>query len=106
LALKPKLVKDRARVDPAPVSTEAHDLYLKGRYLWNQRSLEGLTKAKALFERAVALDPTYALAHSGLADCYSLFMDYGGARAAAGLPKTEAHALKAVALDEAPARGH
>jgi len=106
LALKPKLVKDRALVEPATVSTEAHDLYLKGRYLWNQRSLEGLTKAKALFERAVALDPTYALAHSGLADCYSLFMDYGGARAAEVLPKAKAHALKAVQLDEGLAEAH
>ena len=106
LALKPKLVPDRALVEPATVSTEAHDLYLKGRYLWNQRSLEGLTKAKAFFERAIALDPNYALAHSGLADCYSLFMDYRGARAAEVLPKAKAHALKAVDLDDGLAEAH
>ena len=106
LALKPKLVRDRSLVEPATVSTEAHDLYLKGRYLWNQRTVEGLTKARAFFERAIALDPTYALAHSGLADSYSLLMDYAGARAAEVLPKAKAHALKAVQLDDALAEAH
>jgi len=106
LALKPKLVQDRALVEPATVSTEAHDLYLKGRYLWNQRTVEGLTKAKAFFERAIAIDSNYALAHSGLADCYSLFMDYSGARATEVLPKAKAHALKALELDDGLAEAH
>src|SRR5438874_7039493 len=53
-SLKPKLVPERALVQQAAVSTEAHDLYLKGRYFWNQRSRESLTKAKASFEQAVA----------------------------------------------------
>ena len=106
LALKPKLVQDRALVEPATVSTEAHDLYLKGRYFWNQRTKEGLTKAKALFDRAIDLDPTYALAHSGLADGYTLLMDYGAARAAEVLPKAKAHALRAVELDDGLAEAH
>jgi TolB-like protein/Tfp pilus assembly protein PilF len=106
LALKPKLVQDRALVEPATVSTEAHDLYLKGRYFWNQRTKEGLTKAKGFFERAIALDPAYALAHSGLADCYTLLMDYGAARAGEVLPQAKAHALKAMELDDALAEAH
>ena len=105
-ALTPKLVAERPLVQPTTASTEAHDLYLKGRYLWNQRTEETLRKAKGFFERAITLDPNFALAHSGLADCYSLFMDYSGARAADVLPKAKAHALKAIELDDALAEGH
>jgi len=105
-ALRPKLVPNHALVQQATASPEAHDLYLKGRYFWNQRTKEGLTKAKAFFEEAIALDPSYALAHSGLADSYSLLMDYGGASAAEVLPRAKAHAVEAVRLDEALAEGH
>jgi adenylate cyclase len=106
LALKPRLVPGAALVPEATASVEAHDLYLKGRFFWNQRTKEGLTKAAALFEQALALDPRYALAHSGLADCYTLFSEYGVAHAAETLPKARKHALEAVALDESLAEGH
>jgi TolB-like protein len=105
-ALTPKLVPQRPLVQPTTASTEAHDLYLKGRHLWSQRSEETLRRAKGFFEQAVALDPRFALAHSGLADCYSLSMDYSGARAEDVLPKAKVHALKAVELDDALAEGH
>jgi TolB-like protein/Tfp pilus assembly protein PilF len=105
-ALKPRLVPAAALVQTTTSSTEAHDLYLKGRYFWNQRSREGFAKATALFEKAIALDPTYALAHSGLADCYSLSVDYARARAAEVLPKARAHALKAMELDDSLAEAH
>ncbi len=105
-SLRPKLVPERPLVQPASVSTEAHDLYLKGRYLWNQRTKGSLASASASFERAIALDRGYALAHSGLADCYTLMPDYSGAAAADTLPKAKAHALKAVELDDSLAEGH
>jgi TolB-like protein/Tfp pilus assembly protein PilF len=105
-ALKPRLVRAAALVQQTTSSTEAHDLYLKGRYFWNQRSREGFAKATALFEKAIALDPTYALAHSGLADCYSLSVDYAQARAAEVLPKAKAHARKAAELDDSLAEAH
>ena len=105
-ALKPRLVHGPALVQQATASSGAHDLYLQGRYFWNQRSREGLTKGAALFEQALVLDPNYALAHSGLADCYNFSIDYGQARAAEVLPKARAHALKAVQLDDALAEGH
>ena len=105
-ALRPRLVKSPALVQQATASTEAHDLYLKGRFFWNQRTKEGLAKATALFEQAIALDPGYALAHSGLADGYSLSAQYGGARAAEVLPKAKVHALKAVELDDGLAEAH
>jgi serine/threonine-protein kinase len=105
-ALKPKLVPAAALVSQTTSSTEAHDLYLKGRYFWNRRSKEGFARARALFEQAIALDPGYALAHSGLADLYSLSMDYAEARAAEVLPKAKAYALKAAELDDSLAEAH
>ncbi len=105
-ALGPKLVQGRALVQQPTASTEAHDLYLKGRFFWNQRTKEGLAKATELFEQAIALDPGYALAHSGLADGYSLSVQYGGAQAAQVFPKAKAHALKAVELDDGLAEAH
>jgi serine/threonine-protein kinase len=105
-ALKPKLVQGPDLVAQSTASTEAHDLYLRGRYFWNQRTKEGLTQATALFGRVIALDPSYALAHSGLADSYALSIDYGQARAAEVLPEAKAHALKALELDDALAEGH
>ena len=51
---------------------EAYTLYLKGRYLWNQRTAEGLRASIQCFEESIALDPAYARAYAGLADAYSL----------------------------------
>ena len=51
---------------------DAHEAYLRGRYLWNQRTSQSMRNALAEFERAVELDPEYAEAYSGLADSYAL----------------------------------
>jgi tetratricopeptide (TPR) repeat protein len=52
------------------VDSHAHELYLKGRYFWNKRTDEGGRKATEYFQQAVNLDPNYAEAYVGLADCY------------------------------------
>ena len=104
-ALRPKLVQT-SLVQRSTASMEAHDLYLKGRYFLNQRSKEGLRRACALFEQAIAIDAGYALAHSGLADCYSLSIDYAGERAARMMPKAKLHSLKALELDDGLAEAH
>src|SRR5438552_8487247 len=57
---------------PHPVDPEAYEAYLKGRYHWNRRSRDGLGKATQHFQQAIAKDPTYAAAYSGLADCLSV----------------------------------
>jgi adenylate cyclase len=54
---------------------DAYTLYLKGRFLWNERTNESIKEALKLFERAVSRDPNFALAYSGMADCYSLLID-------------------------------
>ncbi len=54
------------------VNPEAYQLYLKGRFHWNKRTPEEHKKAIGYFEQAIALDPNYALAYAGLADCYAV----------------------------------
>jgi serine/threonine protein kinase/tetratricopeptide (TPR) repeat protein len=51
---------------------QAYELYWKGRYLWNQRKPEDINQAIKYFQEAIKLDPQYALAYTGLADCYVL----------------------------------
>lgn len=51
-------------------NTEAYQLYLRGRYHWNRRAIEDLWKGIDNFQRAIELDPNFALAWSGLADSY------------------------------------
>lgn len=58
-------------------NAEAYDLYLKGRYHWNKRTVEGFKRAEAFFKRAIEKDPRYALAYTGLADSYMLLSDWG-----------------------------
>ncbi len=60
----------------ATESAEAHEAYLRGRYLWSQRTEVSLGNAITEFERAIRLDPAYAEAHSGLADSYLVLNIY------------------------------
>ena len=53
------------------VSPDAYEAYLKGRYYWNKRTGDSMQKAEQYFQQAIDSDPTYAAAHSGLADCNS-----------------------------------
>ena len=57
---------------------QAYSLYLKGRYAWNQRTYADLQTAVSYFNQAIAQDPEYALAYSGLADAYSVMPFFGG----------------------------
>jgi len=90
------------RIDPA-----AYDAYLKGRYFFNRPSDENLQKAIARFEEAVALEPAFAPAHSGLSDAY-LWAGYneGFLTASEARPKAKAAAEKASQLDDASAEAH
>jgi adenylate cyclase len=106
-ALTPKLLNASAPlVREATASTEAHDLYLRGRHFWNKRTTEDLNRAAALFQQALDVDPKYALAHSGLADAYALLVEYSRARPAEMLPRAVANARKALELNPALAEPH
>ena len=84
----------------------AHNLYLHGRYHLNQRTEEGLRKAVDFFEKALVEDGQYALAHSGLADAYSLLGHYGVLGPAEVWTKAAASAAQAVMLDDHSAEAH
>jgi TolB-like protein/tetratricopeptide (TPR) repeat protein len=87
-------------------NTEAHQLYLKGRFFWDKRTSENLKKSINYFDQAVAADPNYALAYVGLADCYLLLEDYVGTPASETYPKAEASAQRALQLDSSLAEAH
>jgi len=87
-------------------NTEAHQLYLKGRYLWNRRTGENLKKALAYFEQAAEKDPHYALAYSGMADSCVLIPIYSAGTPQDYLPRARAAARKAVELDDTLAEAH
>jgi tetratricopeptide (TPR) repeat protein len=80
-------------------------LYLKGRYYWNKRTLTDLETAISYFNQAIAKEPGYALAYSGLADSYSVLTGFG-ANPSDNIPKSNAAALKALELDATLARPH
>jgi TolB-like protein/DNA-binding winged helix-turn-helix (wHTH) protein len=86
---------------PRVVNAQAYEDYLKGRYYWNKRSEEGLTKAVEYYQRAADKDPQYALAYAGLADCYDLLGStiIGAIPSTDAAPKAKAAALKALAID-------
>jgi eukaryotic-like serine/threonine-protein kinase len=87
-------------------SLEAYRLYLKGRFAWNKRTQEGVTEAIGYFEQAIAEDPRYAQAYTGLADSYSLQIDYRSVPVAEGFALAEEYARKALAIDETVAEAH
>jgi len=86
-------------------NAEAYKLYLKGRYYWNKYTPEEMKQGMKFFWQAIDLDPTYALAYAGLADCYyrlsNLFLPPQEA-----MPKARAAAIKALEIDEGLAEAH
>lgn len=77
----------------------AHDLYLKGRFFWNKRTSADMKTALGYFEQAANVDPNYAVAYAGMADCYLLLPLYGGGVPTEMYPKATTMAQKAIALD-------
>ena len=78
---------------------EAYELYLKGRHYWHQRSPSTLRVAIKCFEQAIQVDPRYALAWTGLADCYGILRVYGWVPAEEARPHAQAAITQAVTLD-------
>ncbi|HEY3129665.1 MAG TPA: tetratricopeptide repeat protein [Acidobacteriota bacterium] len=78
-------------------SPESYDAYLRGRYFWNKRSVEGFAQAIENFQRAIEIDPNYAMAYAGLGESYLFSGDFTKARENIG---------KALCLDDALAEAH
>jgi adenylate cyclase len=98
---------DVAKVEKTyTTSSEAYQLYLKGRFQWNKRTGESLKQSVEFYNQAIAKDPNYALAYSGLADSYVLFPNYSVALPQESMPKAKAAAVRAIAIDDSLAEAH
>jgi tetratricopeptide (TPR) repeat protein len=87
-------------------SGEAYEAYLKGRYHWNKRTDEGFKQATNFFQEAIVKDPNYALAYTGLADCYTLRSDYGFLAPKEGYALAKGAVTLALKYDEGLAEAH
>ena len=86
-------------------NTEAHQLYLKGRYHIAKYNKEGFEKGLVYLRQAVMKDPNYALAYDGLAYYYIIASEWTMSPKEA-LPQAKEAAMKALALDESLAEAH
>ncbi len=98
---KRRMTQAQASIDPG-----AYEAYLKGRFYWSKRTAETSRKAVGYFEQAIERDPAYAPAYSGLSDTYRAFDVQGLAPPRECMPKAEAAARKALALDDTLAEAH
>jgi len=87
-------------------NAEAENLYLQGKYYWQQRTPEGLTKAVDLFTQAIVHDPQYAPAYAGLAECYDLLREYTSMPDKEAFPRAIAAAERAIQLNPNLAQAH
>ena len=100
-ALAGSLEGRKRRAAPPPrvaASPEAYDLYLQGRYQWNRRTEEGFEKALELFEKAIRVDPSFALAYSGISDAYTFLGGYGHRAPEVAFPRAREAAEKALSF--------
>ncbi|MBV9050983.1 MAG: winged helix-turn-helix domain-containing protein [Hyphomicrobiales bacterium] len=101
--------REEARLDPGKrIEPSAYEAYLRGRYFWNKRSVDGLQKAIHWFSEAIAADPSYAQPFAGLADSYALSGDWqhGVLAPKDAFPRAKAAADKALALDDTLGEAH
>ena len=80
-------------------NSEAYQVYLRGRYLWNKRTGADAEHAIRCFEQAITLDPNFALAYSGLADVYVTQGYFTDRPFSETRPKARAAAEKALSID-------
>ena len=85
---------------------DAYRAYLQGRYEWSQRSEAALKRGIERFQHAVAIDPHFAAAYSGLADSYSVLGYLSYLSPAESFPEARRHANKALELDASLAEAH
>lgn len=92
--------EDQRRIEERGTrSGEAYDLYLRARFLWNQRTETSLSESLSYFQRALERDPDFALAHTGVADAHAVLGVYGMRPPLEALPAARAAAERALAID-------
>jgi serine/threonine-protein kinase len=88
------------------VTPQALDAYLLGRFFWDQYKEETILKAIDYFDQAIQLDPGYAAAYGGLAECWTGFLFTDSRPWAETISKARDAATKALALDDTLAEAH
>ena len=106
-ALRVVLTEDEKRaIEQVPTSNlDAYEFYLRGRQFFHQHRRKAHEFARQLFERSIELDPGYALAHCGVADCCSFLYQYFDA-SAENLRKAESASKRALELAPHLAEAH
>ncbi len=96
------------RIRPPTEVIEAYTLYLRGRYFVLKGDAESLRVGLEYFDQAVELDPKYALAHAGVAQCWAMrgFEEFGDLPPLESMPRAKAAADRALAIDPQLAEGH
>ena len=104
--LKTKLsgTEDQKLAKNYTANSEAYQLYLKGRYHYNKRTLKDIDKSIDYYQQAIARDPNYAVAYAGLVDSYSTILS--GTMSPENMPKARDAARKALLLDDKLAEAH
>jgi len=97
---KAKLVKHHTE------NLDAYNFYLKGRYFWNKRTEHGLKKSLENLQRAIEIDPEFALAHAGLSDTYATLGWYGFLPRKDAFTRAKAEAIKALEIDDTVGEAH
>ena len=96
----------RALVRRQTDNIEAYSLYLQGRYYWSRRYAGFLERAMDCFGKAIVSDPSYALAHAGLAEAFSLLGVYSILPPGTAIAKAKPLAERAIVLDPTSAETH
>ena len=87
-------------------SAQARDAYLRGRYLWNQRTMHGLNESIRYYTEALHADPNYAEAYAGLAESYVLLSIYGNTHPSGSLTRAQSAAETALQLNKSLSQAH
>ncbi|MFN8583158.1 MAG: tetratricopeptide repeat protein [Gemmatimonadaceae bacterium] len=88
------------------VDPRAHELAMRGRFAWNQRTEESVRAALGDFEEAARIDPRYAVAYAGISDAWQILPQYGHVAPREALANSKTAALRAIALDSTLAEAH
>ncbi len=97
---------EKRAIEKAPTeNVEAYDYYLRGRQFFHQFRRTGMQFARRMYERAIEIDPRFAMAHAGMADCCSfLYMYWDGSKS--NLEAADSASRKALELDSELAEAH
>jgi serine/threonine protein kinase/Tfp pilus assembly protein PilF len=96
----------RALTKTATMDSDAYDYYLRGRRFFHQGRRQSLQFARQMFIRATEIDPQYALAYAGIADCCAMLVHFYGESGDIHLAEADRASRRALELDPELAQAH